>query len=117
MRIVALATLPLMAAAVCPSAQARENAATTLITQGAYGEAEARLMRELRIHPDRPELLLNLAAVYARTGRVDAGRSLYERVLSQDEVLMDLASQRTAGSHGIAKAGLARLSPVQFTAR
>jgi thioredoxin-like negative regulator of GroEL len=118
MRIVALAALPLIAAAVCPSAQARENgAATTLITQGAYGEAEARLMRELRIHPGRPELLLNLAAVYARTGRVDAARSLYVRVLSQDEVLMDLASKRTAGSHGIAKAGLDRLAPVQFTAR
>ncbi|MCD2325245.1 tetratricopeptide repeat protein [Sphingomonas sp. IC-56] len=118
MRFVALAALPLIAATAFPSAQAQENgAATRLITRGFYGEAEARLMRELRIYPDRPELLLNLAAVYARTGRVDAARSLYARVLSKDEVLMDLASQRTAGSHGIAKTGLDRLAPVQFTAR
>lgn len=118
MRLIALAALPMIAVATCPSAQARENgAATTLITQGAYGEAEAQLMRELRIYPERPELLLNLAAVYARTGRVDDARSLYTRVLSQDEVLMDLASQRTVGSHRVAQVGLDRLTPVQFTAR
>ncbi|MBB5709546.1 tetratricopeptide repeat protein [Sphingomonas xinjiangensis] len=116
MRFVALAVLPLIAAAL--PAQAQENpAAPNLITQGSYEAAEARLMRELRVHPDRPELLLNLAAVYARTGRADAARSLYTRVLSQDDVLMDLTSDRTAGSHMIASAGLTRLQPVQFTAR
>ena len=118
MRLPVLAVLPLIAAPAAMPARAQENnVAGALITQGSYAEAEARLLRELRIYSDRPELLLNLAAVYARTGRADGARSLYARVLSQDEVLMDLTSQKTAGSHMIAKAGLERLPPVQFTAR
>ncbi|UYY59442.1 tetratricopeptide repeat protein [Sphingomonas sp. S2-65] len=115
MRFVALALVPLVAAAA--PALAQDRVATTQISQGAYQDAESRLVEALRADPNRPELLINLAAVYARTGREDAARLLYTRVLSQSDVLMDLSSGRTAGSHMIATSGLHRLQPVQFSAR
>jgi predicted Zn-dependent protease len=110
-----LAAAPLIAAF---PAQAQDSAvASTQIADGAYSQAEARLLAELRIHPGRPELLLNLAAVYAKTGRAGEARSLYTRVLSQDDVLMDLSTDQTAGSHAVAQRGLRRLDTVQFSAR
>jgi len=110
-----LAAAPFAAAV---PAQAQDSAvASTAIEQGAYDEAEAKLLSELRIHPKRPELLLNLAAVYAKTGRTAEARALYDRVLAQDEVLMDLASRRTVGSHAVAHTGLRKLQALQFTAR
>jgi thioredoxin-like negative regulator of GroEL len=113
--IVLLAAAPLLA--VLP-AQAQDSAvASTQIAQGDFAQAESKLLAELRIHPGRPELLLNLAAVYAKTGRVDAARGLYTKVLSTDDVLMDLSVDRTAGSHALAQSGLRRLDTVQFSAR
>lgn len=110
-----LAAVPLFAAL---PVQAQEGAvASTQIAQGDYSEAESKLLAELRIHPGRPELLINLAAVYAKTGRVDAARSLYTKVLSKDDVLMDLRADKTAGSHALAQLGLRRLDTVQFSAR
>nr|AGU11796.1 hypothetical protein [uncultured organism] len=116
MRFVALALVSLVAAAT-PAVAQDDRVATIQISQGAYQDAEARLVEALRAEPNQPELMINLAAVYARTGREDAARSLYTRVLSQSDVLMDLASGRTAGSHMIATSGLHRLQPVQFSAR
>jgi DNA-binding SARP family transcriptional activator len=110
-----IAAAPLMLAALPASAQ--DAVASSQISTGAYDQAEQKLKAELRIHPDRPELLLNLAAVYARTGRVGEARALYSQVLSQREVLMDLPAERTAGSHAIARTGLKLLGPMQFTAR
>ncbi|NIJ18985.1 thioredoxin-like negative regulator of GroEL [Sphingomonas naasensis] len=113
--LVILAAAPLVAAL---PAQAQDSAvASTQIVQGDYSAAEAKLLSELRITPDRPELLINLAAVYAKTGRASEARSLYTKVLSSDDVLMDLSAERTAGSHAIAQRGLRRLDTVQFSAR
>jgi DNA-binding SARP family transcriptional activator len=110
-----LAAAPLLAAL---PAQAQESAvASTQIAQGDYSQAESKLLAELRIHPGRPELLLNLAAVYAKTGRAGEARSLYTKVLSKDDVLMDLSADKTAGSHTLAQRGLRRLDAVQFSAR
>lgn len=110
------AAVPLVALALPASAQDR-GLATTQIATGAYADAEKALAAELRIYPNRPELLLNLAAVYAKTGRAAQARALYGAVLAQDDVLMDLPADRTAGSHAIARTGLARLDRVQFSAR
>lgn len=104
--------------AVPAGAQDRSDpVAMSAISNGDYDAAEQRLNAELKIYKDRPELLLNLAAIYAKTGRVGAARAAYERVLAQSDVLMDLASDRTVGSHAIARTGLRRLAPTQFTAR
>jgi Tfp pilus assembly protein PilF len=114
-RFVLLAAAPLLA--VLP-AQAQDSAvASTQIAQGDFAQAESKLLAELRIHPGRPELLLNLAAVYAKTGRTGEARSLYTKVLSTDDVLMDLSLDQTAGSHALAQRGLRRLDTVQFSAR
>lgn len=116
MRIALLAVAAPLALAF--PAHAQSDIASSAIVQGAYADAEAKLLTELRSNPDQPEALLNLAAVYSKTGRTGEARSIYNRVLAQDEVLMDLASNRTAGSHAIARTGLQRLQPaVQFTAR
>ncbi|MGK6355579.1 tetratricopeptide repeat protein [Sphingomonas sp. DT-207] len=112
--LVLLAAAPL---ALALPAQAQSDAASTAIVGGAYDKAEAKLLAELRSNPDQPETLLNLAAVYSKTGRSGEARALYSKVLSQDAVLMDLASQRTASSHAIAQKGLQRLQAVQFSAR
>lgn len=87
------------------------------IAQGDYAAAERMLTAEQRIFPGRQEILLNLAAVYARTGRAAMAVPLYERVLASDDVLMDLTPERTASAHSIARIGLARLAPVQLTSR
>lgn len=110
------AAAPLLIVALPASAQEGDNTATTAIATGAYARAEDQLVRELRVHPNRPELMLNLAAVYARTNRAADARVLYQRVLDQDDVLMDLPSDRTAGSHAIARAGLRRLDTATATA-
>jgi hypothetical protein len=105
-------------ALIAVPAQAQEGSvASAEIARGAWADAEKALVKELRIHPSRPELLLNLAAVYSNTSREAEARALYHQVLSQREVVMDLASERTAGSHAIARTGLRRIETVQLSAR
>lgn len=110
-----LAAAPLVAA--IPAQAQDRTVASTQIVAGDYSQAESRLLTELRIHPGRPELLLNLAAVYAKTGRASEARGLYTRVLSKDDVLMDLSTEQAVGSHALAQRGLRRLDTVQFSAR
>ena len=96
MGLVGAAIVPLMLIAI--PAQAQDSAvASTQILSGAYDKAEQKLLAELRVHPNRPELLLNLAAVYAKTGRTIEARTLYTKVLSKDDVLMDISADQTAG--------------------
>ncbi|MDF7776019.1 tetratricopeptide repeat protein [Sphingomonas sp. AOB5] len=109
---------PLALVAMPAQAQANDPAASVAIAQGDYASAERTLLQELRIHPGRPELLLNLAAVYSRTGRVNEAQTLYRQVLGQRDVLMDIAADRTAGSHAVANTGLRRIETAsQLTVR
>ena len=112
-----LAVLPLVLMAATASAQDATDVSSAAIADGSYATAEKTLVQELRIHPGRPELLINLAAVYAGTGRPGDARALYQQVLAQDDVLMDLSAERTAGSHAIARTGLRRLAGAQMTLR
>lgn len=98
-------------------ASAQDAVASTAITSGSYERAETSLRKELRVHPGQPELLLNLAAVCLRTGRQVEARALYQRVLGEDDVLMDLTTDQTVGSHALARAALVRLDSVQVSAR
>ncbi len=110
-----LAAAPLVAA--LPALAQERAVASTQIAQGNYSQAESKLLAELRVYPERPELLLNLATVYARTGRAGEARRLYTRVLGENEVLLDLNNEQTVGSHALAQRGLRRLDTVQFSAR
>lgn len=115
MRTLILFAAPL---ALALPAQAQDTSASaSLIKAGAYSKAESRLVGQLRARPDSPELMLNLAAVYAETGRTGEARSLYRQILAQDDVLMDVSQSRSVGSHAIARAGMRRIDAVQFSAR
>lgn len=104
-----LALFAPLALAAPALAQDGDRVAGTAIEQGDFVGAEKVLLQELRIHPGRPELLLNLATVYAKTGRQAEAKTLYRQVLAQSDVLMDLSADRVAGSHAVAVAGLSRL--------
>jgi len=108
-----LALFAPLAFAAPAMAQNGDRTASAAIEQGDYAGAERTLLQELRIHPGRPELLLNLATVYARTGREAEAKALYRQVLAQNDVKMDLSADRVAGSHAVAMAGLRRISDVR----
>jgi Tfp pilus assembly protein PilF len=87
------------------------------IVRGDFAQAETELQAQLRRHPDMPELLLNLAAVYGATGRTTEARNAYQRVLAQRDVDMDLRNGGQGGAHAIAELGLRRLARAQLSAR
>lgn len=81
------------------------------IAAGDLQRAETTLTAERRIFPDRPELMLNLAAIYGRTDRADAARALYNEVLAKPEVSMLMPAGAVESSHDVAQRGIARLEP------
>jgi len=85
------------------------------IAAGNLSAAERRIVAERRIFPDRPELMLNLAAVYRNTGRDAQARALYTAVLDRPAVAMDLPSGAVASSHDVAARALARFSAQMAT--
>ena len=97
---------------VSSAAMAGDRNATGAIVAGDYQKAEQVLQAERRIFPRRPELMLNLAAVYRQTGRDAEARALYADVLKRESVAMDLLNQRVASSHAIASEGMSRLTQV-----
>ncbi len=85
--------------------------------QGDYARAEAVLTAEQRIFPDSPDVLVNLAAVYARTGRVQQAAAVYRQILARQDMLLDASADRTVSSHAVATAGLRRVASLQTAAR
>ncbi|MBW6522648.1 tetratricopeptide repeat protein [Sphingomonas sp. RHCKR47] len=100
----------IMAAVAATPAAARDRSGYTSIAAGDWSQAEATLSAERAIFPHRPEILLNLAAVYLRTDRAAQARALYGDVLASEPVSLDLANGHTVSSHVIAQRGLARLN-------
>lgn len=81
-----------------------------LIALGDYARAERMLLAERERTPKRPELLLNLAAVYAKTDRIAQARALYAEVLDREPVALDMMSGRTVSSHDVALRALTSLT-------
>ena len=54
------------------------------IENGQLVDAERVLTEALDSNPDNPYALLNLGAVYQRTGRFDQAREMFERVVALD---------------------------------
>ncbi len=96
-------------------ALAADRSGYTQIAAGNLSAAEQRIVAERRIFPQRPELMLNLAAVYRSTGRDSQARALYTAVLDKPAVAMDLPSGAVASSHEIAQRALARFSTQMAT--
>lgn len=95
---------------------AQERTAYAAISSGDLAAAEATLDAERAIFPARPELMLNLATVYARSQRPEQARALYQQVLARDEVLLDMADGATVSSHEVARRGMMRIG-TQLSAR
>ncbi|MCA1199768.1 tetratricopeptide repeat protein [Sphingomonas sp. R647] len=106
--------------ALTPAVQAQTTEqpnAHLAIAAGDHDLAERQLLAEQRIFPTRPEVMLNLAAVYARTGRVSEARALYHRVLAQKPVAMDVSDGQIAPSHIVAQRGIRQLDSQQMAGR
>ena len=112
------ATLVVLGAMALPAtAFAQDHTGYRQIATGDYARAERSLASQLEAYPERPELMLNLAAVYRHTDRQQQARAAYEAVLAQPNVLMDLSGEKTAWSHNLARAGLGKLAGVQLSSR
>lgn len=86
----------------------RDIHAAAAIRAGEFMKAEAILTAEQSGRWTTPETLLNLAHVYRRTGRADAARALYDRVLANENVMTDVGNDKPLWSHDIARAGLSQ---------
>lgn len=87
------------------------------IESGRFGEAEAALRSQLALEPTKPELLINLAAIYARTNRLDDAQALYQRALNTEDVSLLLKPDVALNSHEIAHRGLRKLDRLRTAAK
>lgn len=110
-----LATLGAATPALAAQSNGVDRTGYTAIVSGDLDMAERRLVAERRIFPERPELMLNLASVYHRTGRESAARALYAAVLDRPSVAMDLPSGAVVSSHDLATQALGRQSQLMAT--
>lgn len=95
-----------LAAGLAAPSVARDRTGFLAISAGDYQKAEERLIVERRIFPRRPELMINLATVYARTDRLAEAATLYRAALDTAPVEMVLPDGSTASSRTIAQRGL-----------
>jgi alpha-mannosidase len=91
-------------------AVAKEKLADAAIMAGDYIGAERVLVDQRRSYTQLPEVMLNLAFVYAQTGRQAEAMALYRQVLRQPEVELDNRLGQSFSSHDLAKVGLSRLT-------
>lgn len=109
-----LAALTIVTLATAP-ATAKDQVGYQAIAAGSLAKAEQTIDAERAIFPDRPELMLNLAAVYARTGREAQARALYGDVLDRESVALDMADGSVRTSHDLARTGMMRLTTAMAT--
>ncbi|MEH3039478.1 MAG: tetratricopeptide repeat protein [Sphingomonas paucimobilis] len=118
---VALLGSALAVMGIATSANAQDaQYAHAAITAGNLTSAERALERETRAGSREPEVLLNLAAVYAMTQRPAEARDLYLRVLNAKDASLVMPSSQVASSHDVARRGLRLLdqpTALQLTAR
>ena len=113
MRTIILGVM-LAAGAVSPAA-ASERTGHKAIAAGQWQAAERELLAQRKQLAERPELMLNLAAIYVATSRGAEALALYRQVQASPEVAMDMADGRVVGSHAIASRGIQRGAPAVAT--
>ncbi|MDO9489634.1 MAG: hypothetical protein Q7J32_14765 [Sphingomonadaceae bacterium] len=118
MRIVTFAPLTLLVLSACATGSMSTAALPESgYTPGALGfnaimdsdwkRAEQMLAASSAAETD-PARLLNLAHVYRKTGRELAAKKLYEAVLAERDMTLELASGEAASAHELAQRALAR---------
>lgn len=115
MRIPLIASL--VAAAFAMPAHANDRTGFQSIVAGDYAAAEQTLVAERRIFPSRPELMINLATVYAHTGRIGQAAALYRAAMEAEEVDLAMPNGDTTSSRVVAQRGLDRLGSVTIATR
>lgn len=106
MEVAAVAVL-IVGGASAASAENWNGAAQ--IARGDYAAAERIIVREQRLFPRDTDLLINLATVYARTGRVAEARRTYALAAAQPDEALEVASDRTVSSRRLATNALRML--------
>lgn len=107
--IVASAAVLAMAAGTAQAGE-RDIHAAAAIRSGDFAKAELILTAEQAGRWTTPETMLNLAHVYRHTNRADAARVMYERVLTDSNVLMNVGAERPVWSHDVARAALSQIN-------
>lgn len=118
MRIAALAPLALLALSACATASTSTAAlpesgyapgalAFSAIMESDWQRAERQLAASSAAETD-PARLLNLAHVYRKTGRELEAKQLYEAVLAERDMTVELASGQPASAHALAQRALAQ---------
>ena len=97
----------LLGAAGPAGAQAFNGAAK--IMAGDYAAAERDIVARRALAPDDVDLLLNLAAVYAGTGRTAKARAAYAHVAAMPDEDVVLRDGSTIGSRALAAKAMARM--------
>ncbi len=115
MRTIIIASL--VAAAFATPALASDRNGFQAIAAGDYQTAERTLLNERRIFPNRPELMINLATVYARTGRATEAATLYRAAIDAEDVEMAMPNGDVTSSRVVAQRGLHRLGGVAVATR
>jgi Flp pilus assembly protein TadD len=111
--LLSLASIGALVFAAPASAQPQEieypkgSLAYEALVSADYGRAEQQLRSDHRVHSNDPGRLLNYGLVLAKTGRMAEARKLFKQVLAEDEIELILADGETAGSHEVARRGLA----------
>ena len=85
------------------------------IAQGDYRGAERDIVAQRALYPDQVDLMINLATVYLRTGRVVEARRMYAAVTALPDEEVMLNGRPMAWSHALATDALRQL-PAQIAA-
>lgn len=107
----------LLVAATPGLASTDDNNGATQIARGDYVAAEAIIRHEQRLFPSDPDLMLNLATVYAHTGRPDEARGMYRAVLDRPDEQLVTGDDQEQSSHAIASKALRQMTAVAITSR
>jgi uncharacterized protein HemY len=118
MRFAVLAPLGLLALSACAGASMSTaslpeagytpgSLAYSAIMDSDWKRAEAQLAKSTAAEDD-PARLLNLAHVYRKTGRELEAKQLYEAVLAEPDMTLELASGEPASAHALAQKALAQ---------
>lgn len=117
MRTIICALLVVTALGTSTAVRAEDDNGYSQIKQGDYAKAERLLVTQHKLYPGDTDLTINLAAVYARAGRLAEARALYADVLRRPQEVLDRDDGTAVYSHDLARAGVVRLEKLQVTSR